>query len=91
MGPGTWSTKLFTRRAIALMSPGVIEDLVVSEDVPDGAAELTELLTPPLPLALDIPLGRPLSLISGTKEVGVLDDCVSGSDGDTPDKTVLEV
>ena len=54
MSPGTWSTKLFTRRAIALMSPGVIEDLVVSEDVPDGAAELTELLTPPLPLALDI-------------------------------------
>lgn len=73
------------------MSPGVMEDLVTAEDVPDGATELIELLTPPLALALDIPLGRPLSLISGTKEVGVLDNCVSGADEDAPDKTVLEV
>lgn len=54
MGPGFRSTKLFTRRAIAPMSPGVVEDLVTAEDVPDGATELIELLTPPLALALDI-------------------------------------
>ena len=37
------------------------------------------------------PLGRPLSLIKGTNEVGVLDSCVSGADDDTPDSIVLEV
>lgn len=37
------------------------------------------------------PLGRPLSLINGTSEVGVLDNCVSGTEDDTPDNTVLEV
>ena len=36
------------------------------------------------------PLGKPLSLISGTNEVGVLDSCVSGTD-DIPDSMVLEV
>ena len=37
------------------------------------------------------PLGRPLSLISGTSDVGVLESCVSGADDDTPDSMVLEV
>ena len=37
------------------------------------------------------PLGRPLSLMSGTKEVGVLEGCVSGADVDTPERMVLEV
>ena len=44
-----------------------------------------------VPMEKTYPLGRPLSLISGTKEVGVLDNCVSGADEDAPDKTVLEV
>lgn len=52
--PGARSTKFVTSCAIAPISPGVMEDLIATEDVPDGATELTELLTPLLPLALDI-------------------------------------
>ena len=44
-----------------------------------------------LPWPWTYPLGRPLSLIKGTNEVGVLDSCVSGADDDTPDSIVLEV
>ena len=52
--PGARSTKLVISLAIAPISPGVTEDLTASEDVPDGAPELTELLTSLLLLALDI-------------------------------------
>ena len=52
--PGARSTKLVTSCAIAPIRPGVMEDLKAAEDVPDWATELTELLTPLLPLALDI-------------------------------------
>jgi len=76
--------------AVAPIRPGVTEDLTEADEAPDGATELTVLLTSLLLLALDMPLGRPLSLIKGTNEVGVLDSCVSGADDDTPDSTVLE-
>jgi len=47
--------------------------------------------TEKMPISETYPLGRPLSFISGTNEVGVLDSCVSGTEDNTPDSMVLEV
>ena len=52
--PGARSTKLFMSLAVAPIRPGVTEDLTEAEEAPDGATELTVLLTSLLLLALDI-------------------------------------
>ena len=52
--PGARSTKLFMSLAVAPIRPGVTEDLTKAEEAPDGATELTVLLTSLLLLALDI-------------------------------------
>lgn len=54
MFPGARSTKLFMSFAVAPIRPGVTEDPTEAEEAPDGATELTVLLTSLLPLALDM-------------------------------------
>lgn len=52
--PGARSTKLFMSLAVAPIRPGVTEDLTEADEAPDGATELTVLLTSLLLLALDM-------------------------------------
>lgn len=53
--PGARSTKLLISFAVAPIRPGVTEDLTEAEEAPDGATELTVLLTSLLLLlALDM-------------------------------------
>ena len=58
MCPGASNTKLCSSCANAPMRPGVTEDPVYTDNVPDDAVELAELLTLLVLLALDILKGK---------------------------------